>query len=172
MNGDGYADLLIGTFTYINNPGTVYMYSGNGSYGLSLAPQQRRADNTAPIANGGKSDSATSFRLTALGRSPFGRGMVKLEWEVKPLGTPFDGLGTQQSSTWVDSGAAGAAFNELVTGLSANTVYHWRVRVRYHPATTPFQQYSRWFTQPWNGWQEADFRTAAQTRLYLPLIMR
>jgi hypothetical protein len=28
----------------------------------------------------------------------------------------------------------------------------------YHPATTPFQQYSRWVTIPMNGWQEGDFR--------------
>ncbi len=45
-------------------------------------------------------------------------------------------------------------------GLSGNTVYHWRVRLHYSSATTPFQQYSRWVTMPWNGWQEADLRTA------------
>jgi FG-GAP repeat protein/VCBS repeat protein len=171
VNGDGYADLLIGEGSYINNLASVHVYPGNGNYGLSLAPQQRRADNSAPIAQGGRSDSESAFRIAALGRSPFGRGKVKLEWEVKPLGTPLDGTGTQQSSTWMDSGTAGAAFDELVTGLSANTVYHWRVRILYHPATTPFQQYSRWFTQPWNGWQEADFRTAL-LKLYFPLISR
>ncbi len=177
VNGDGYADIIVGAERFNNSTGRAYLYPGNGSYGLSLVPQQRRADDSAPIAHGGQSDSATSFRLAALGRSPFGRGKVKLEWEVKPLGTPFDGTGTQQSANWLDSGTAGAAFNELVTGLSANTLYHWRVRVRYHPASKPFQQYSRWFTQPWNGWQEADLRTAAgptppPIKLYLPFIAR
>jgi len=40
------------------------------------------------------------------------------------------------------------------------TGIRWRVRLRYHPATTPFQQFSRWLTMPWNGWNEQDLRTA------------
>jgi len=32
------------------------------------------------------------------------------------------------------------------------------VRTVYHPAGSPFQRYGRWFTRPWNGWQEADLR--------------
>jgi len=59
----------------------------------------------------------------------------------------------------MDTGTAGVELNELVTGLSSNTVYHWRLRLLYHPTTTPYQQYSRWLTMPWNGWQEADLRT-------------
>ena len=56
------------------------------------------------------------------------------------------------------------ALNELVSGLAGDTLYHWRVRLRYHPATTPFQQYSRWLTNPWNGWNEARLRTGAQPK--------
>lgn len=62
--------------------------------------------------------------------------------------------------------------NELVSSLATNTVYHWRVRLHYHPATTPFQQYSRWLTMPWNGWQEQDLRTGSTPVIYLPLILR
>ncbi len=32
------------------------------------------------------------------------------------------------------------------------------MRLLYHPAGTPYQQYSRWLTMPWNGWQEQDLR--------------
>ena len=32
-----------------------------------------------------------------------------LEWEGKPLGTPFDGSGTGISAAWIDTGTAGAA---------------------------------------------------------------
>jgi hypothetical protein len=38
---------------------------------------------------------------------------------------------------------------------------HWRVRLLYHPATTPFMPASRWFTAPLNGQQEADLRASA-----------
>src|SRR6185436_13982366 len=36
--------------------------------------------------------------------------------------------------------------------------YHWRVRLLYNAARTPLAQKSRWFTVPWDGWQETDLR--------------
>jgi YD repeat-containing protein len=95
-----------------------------------------------------------------LGRTPFGRGQVKLEWEVKPLGELFDGKDTGPSASWQDTGTAGVELSELVDGLARDTAYHWRVRLRYHPAGTPFQQASRWLTMPWNGWEEQDLSTS------------
>ncbi len=125
-----------------------------------MQPQQRRSDDSAPIAYLGKSDAIDSFRLVLLGRTPFGRGKVKLEWEVKPRGALFDGSGLQRSAAWVDTGTAGAQRDEVVAGLQQDTLYHWRVRLLYHPATTPFQPYSRWLTNPWNGWNEPRLRMA------------
>ncbi len=165
VNGDGYGDLVVGDTNYSSvqwRDGRAFAYYGNRG-GLSLRPQQRRSDDGAPIAYLGQSDQPDRFRLALLGRTPFGRGHVKLEWEVKPLGTLFDGTGLQRSAAWVDTGTAGAQLDELVNGLSADTLYHWRVRLLYHPATTPFQQYSRWLTVPWNGWNEARLRTGAAT---------
>ena len=37
------------------------------------------------------------------------------------------------------------------------------MRLHYHPATTPFQGYSRWLTVPWNGWAEQDLRIGPPT---------
>jgi hypothetical protein len=176
VNGDGYADVIVGAPNFSTSStgswteGRAYVYYGNGDGGLSLNPRQRSADDGAPVAHLGRSGSASSFHLALRGRTPFGRGKVKLEWEVKPLGTLFDGTGTRQSATWVDTGATGADLNELVSGLAFDTAYHWRVRLHYHPATTPFQQYSRWLTMPWNGWTEQDLRTGSPT--YLPLVLR
>jgi len=161
VNGDGYADILIGATGYDDtfaDEGRAFVYYGNGG-GLSVRPQQRRSDGSAPIAPLGRSN-APDFRLAALARTPFGRGRVKLEWEVKPLGTPFNGLGTQQSAAPIDTGTDGTGIDELVTGLGPG-VHHWRIRFRYGTAATPFAQSSRWFTVPWNGWQEADLRSGA-----------
>jgi hypothetical protein len=177
VNGDGYADVIVGAPSYDNgqtNEGMAFVYYGNGG-GTVLLPRQRRGDNTAPVAPGGKSARSDGFLLALLGRTPFGRGQVKLEWEVKPLGTLFDGKGTSASPSWVSTGTTGVAFNQLVTGLAPNTPYHWRVRVRYYPARSPFQQYSRWITVPWNGWNETDLRTggaAARRATWLPLVLR
>jgi len=35
------------------------------------------------------------------------------------------------------------------------------MRLLYHPASTPFQQHSRWLSSPWNGPEETDLRTPA-----------
>ena len=157
VNGDGYSDVIVGARYYDfghTDEGMVFLYFGNASRGVALAPQQRRADDLAPIAAGGRSRESGSFRLTALGRTPFGRGRVRLEWEVKPLGQPFDGTGTGQSA-WTDTGTAGAALNELVGGLDPGA-QHWRMRLLYDPATTPLAGAGRWFSVPWNGWEERD----------------
>jgi hypothetical protein len=136
---------------------------GNARRGVGLHPRQRRTDGGGPIARLGRSDSATSFRLALLGRTPFGRGKVKLQWEVKPVPVKFNGANVQGSASWMDTGVNGVDISELVPkpplSLMANRAYHWRVRLLYHPATTPFQHHSRWLTTPWNGWNEERLRT-------------
>ncbi len=164
VNGDGYADILVGAPQHDDgqtDEGRAFVYYGNGGRGLSLRPQQRRSTNAGPIAHLGASDSPDSFRVALLGRTPFGRGRVKLEWEVKPFGSSLNGLGTQTAVHASDSGVSGAPLSQKVSDLIEATPYHWRVRLRYDPATTPFAQRSRWLTVPWNGAQEADLRTAA-----------
>jgi hypothetical protein len=160
VNGDGYADVILGAIgnQFVWRQRAILHYGGRGA-GPSLRPQQRRADGAAPIAPLCTSGSESGFRLAALGRTPFGRGPVKLEWEVKPLGTPLDGSGIEASTSWGE-----ADIDEVVSGLTDNTLYHWRIRLRYHPAITPFQSYSRWLSVPGNGWQEADLRTDRMCR--------
>ena len=164
VDGDGYGDLIVGAPLYDygqTDEGRLYFYNGGGWFHyLSTTLQQRRADGSAPIDHLGASESSSGFRISLRGRSIFGRTRIHLEWEVKPLRTLFNGAGTQRSAAWIDTGAGGAAVSEPVTLLSPDTVYHWRARVRYDPAATPFQPAGPWFTPPWNGWQEADLRTS------------
>jgi hypothetical protein len=162
VNGDGYADLLVGEPGYGNGQaqeGIVRLHYGNEGLGLSVRPQQRRTTDVAPISPLCTSDAPDRFRLAALGHTPFGRGRVKLEWEVKPLGSPLNGIVTKGGVHWSDTGVTGVDLSELETGLIDEEMYHWRVRLLYDPVTTPYAQHSRWFTVPWNGWQEADLRT-------------
>jgi hypothetical protein len=164
VNGDGYADVIVGAYFYDNgqtDEGGAFLYYGNGGPGLSLNPRQQRTTEAGPIAHLGVSDSLDSFRLNLLGRTPFGRGRVRLEREVKPLGASFDGLGTDVGVATFDAGTAGVELSGLSPGLLDSTPYHWRVRLLYDPVTTPFAQHSRWLTMPWKGWQETMLRTAA-----------
>jgi len=162
VNGDGYGDILVGADLFDagqTDEGRVFLFYGNERRGVALKPQQRRADDTAPVGPLGYSSSPDQFRLAAAGRTPFGPGRLKLQWEVEQLGTSFDGAGLQSSAGWIASGASGAALNELVTGLTVDRVYHWRLRLRYEPASVPFAPGGRWLAVPSNGRQEADLRT-------------
>ncbi len=166
VNGDGYSDVIVGAPYFSNGQteeGGAFVYYGNGGDGFNLTPRQLQADGSATIPLLGISDSPDSFRIAISGYTPYGRGKVKLQWEVKPFGTVLSGSGYQESTTWYDTGTAGSEISELITGLNADTAYHWQVRLRYSQATTPLQQYSRWFSPVGNGLQEADLRTAEDT---------
>ncbi len=163
VNGDGYADVIVGAPNYDNgetDEGRAFVYYGNEGPGLSLLPRQRRTTAAGPIAHLGMSDGPESFRLNLRGRTPFGRGRVWLEQEVKPLGDSLNGINTKVGVHAHDTGVSGVALSEIETGLFDVTPYHWRVRLRYDPVTTPFAQRSRWLTMRWKGWQQAMLRTA------------
>jgi hypothetical protein len=162
VNGDGYADIIAGSPGYSREKageGGIFLFYGNGSPGLSLVPRQIRSDNTAPIAHRGKSDSQDGFRLSLLGRTPFGRSRVKGELEIKMLSQPFTGKDLYNTGIWRDSGIDGYPFNELLWDSAPSRIYHWRGRVEYQPGNIYGLVHSRWITIPWNGWNEADFRT-------------
>src|SRR5262249_32371019 len=133
----GYADVLVGASGHDAGAGAgadrgrVYLFYGNGG-GLDRNPRQVRTDGTTPIALLGKSDSETGFRLKARGLTPAGRDKVRLQWEVKPLGTPFDGtaIGTSSAQDTGAPGPSGSAttLNQQIGGLAEGNFYHWRAR--------------------------------------------
>ena len=68
VNGDGYADVIVGSRAYDNgelSEGRASLYFGNGGPGTALRPQQRRADDAGPIAPGGTSRTSGEVRLAA-----------------------------------------------------------------------------------------------------------
>ena len=70
INGDGYAEVIVGAYGYNSYQGRAYVYSGNESLGLSLEPQARRADDSAPIAYLGKSELGAASAWRRWGASP------------------------------------------------------------------------------------------------------
>ena len=163
INGDGYSDIIVGANLYDNgqtDEGQAYLYYGNSGRGTSLIPRQRRTSDTAPIAHLGASDSTSAFRLALLGLTPFRAwtGEAPVGGEATWPALQWGG-GTQTSTTSADTGVSGTTLSETVSGLSRGTPYHWRMRLRYASASTPFAQASRWLTMPWKGWQETMLRT-------------
>ena len=173
VNGDGYADVIVGAPNYNQaypDEGQAFLYYGNGGLGVSLRPRQQQQGG-APLAHLGLlEDELDSFRTSLRAGTPFGRGRIILECEAKPLGTSFTGSDTY---LWGDSQNAIPGDDKFLVphSLIFGTPYHWRVRWRYDPATTPWMPASRWLTVPWNGWNEMDLRTGG-SRIVLPLVLR
>ncbi|MFN7965291.1 MAG: integrin alpha [Acidobacteriota bacterium] len=143
VNGDGFADLLVGApdrTGSISKEGRASLFYGNGSDGIDGRTRQAITTGAAPIDVGGRSDSLTSFRLRMTGRSPAGRTRARLEWELKPFGQLFDGTGLTVGST-VDTGASGALLDELSAGMQEGKSYSWRARQLWRPPVFP---QSRW----------------------------
>ena len=171
VNGDGCADIIIGAPNFnLAHPdeGQAFLYYGNGGRGVALRPVQRQDDGSA-LARLGLLDTYDTFRARLLTKSPFGRGGLLFEIEVKPLGVLFDGSDTELWGGY-SYGAYGSDGWRNVSDLVPDVPYHWRMRWRYDPATTPWMPASRWMTAPWNGWTEVDFRTGG-SRVVLPLIV-
>ena len=165
INGDGFSDVIVGVPYYDAGQlteGTAIAIFGNERRGLDRVPRQARTDGSAPISILGVSDSPSAFRLQALGRTAGGRGRVRLQCEVKPFGTPFNGSALVVGDA-VDTGApaigtgSAVALSKLAGGLTPETLYRWRLRVL---SDSPFFPRSPWFSLAANGAGEADLRTA------------
>ncbi len=161
LDGDGFADVVVAAPQHDGgqaDEGRVSLHLGNDGGGLDRIPRQARVHDEAPIDLLGRSDSETSFRLRARGRSAAGRGKVRLEWEVKPLGTPFDGVGIVRGPS-ADSGepSAGGSVVELsaLVGGLAPGPHHWRLRVA---SDSPHFPHSPWMSPPYNNPTETDVR--------------
>jgi hypothetical protein len=157
LNGDGFGDVVLGAHRFDNptvDEGRAWVFlggaelnGGGGSGGLHPAPMALslfRADAATPLSPWGFTESADSVAVEAFARPPLGRSGVALEWEVKPLGTPFDGTGLGWSGAYSDSGTAGLPLAETISGLPEGSAQHLRVRLRYDPADGPAQRHSPW----------------------------
>ena len=164
INGDGFRDVVAGAPTWTAGQaaeGHAFAFLGNGNGGLDRIPQQR-GPSLQPLALLDKSQSETQFRVHARARSASGRTRVRLQWEVKPYGTPFDGTGLSTQLIPAQTQPPDPALGSFIdlglpaTGLDPGTWYHWRVRIL---AAEPRFPRTPWFTIAGNGGSERDLRT-------------
>ena len=89
------------------------------------SPAQLRADSASPVATGGAIPD-TAFVVRAAVTDPDAGDSVRLEVEIRPLGTPFTGVATDVGAL-AETGRTGYV---RVLGLADNTSYHWQIRTR------------------------------------------
>jgi hypothetical protein len=163
VNGDGYGDVIVGAPTYNegnSDEGAAFVYLGSGEDDLTARPRQMQSDTHAPIAPLGRSNSANQVHLQLIAQPPQAITSTTWQWQLAPLGIPFtataDGVISGTDAAWTDVLSTGVVLSRTVSGLTGGAVYRWRVRLIYWPGDSQ----SRWLYLPWNGPNEADFRTA------------
>jgi hypothetical protein len=185
VNGDGYADLIVGAHGTLGGGmrGAAYVYLGNGAGGRPVLARQVRGDgSTTPVEPWGRSLSPNTFEVHLNGTDPWGRGRVKLQVQACPPGVPFGHAScratTQAGWTDVTTAATGVTLVQTVTVPRGSTLYRWRARVLYaplhvtEPGITPPPNPAH---GPWRRLQgqavEADIRVDPY-RVRLPLVLR
>jgi len=89
----------------------------------AAAAAQFRSDGTTGISLGASTDQSTVV-LRGIVSDPDAADTLRLQVEVRPLGTTFSNLATATS----DRVANGSPAFVSVTGLANNTAYHWQYR--------------------------------------------
>ncbi|NMC00358.1 MAG: hypothetical protein GYA35_08785, partial [Thermoanaerobaculaceae bacterium] len=160
VNGDGYGDIVVGAY-YAPGDGTgmAFFYYGNGGAGVTVKPMQMRNDLTAPIPVGGNAYEQ-KLRLCLKLRSPIGKVWSKMEWQIAPWGSTFSPSVNpiQADTSWYYN----PVYRTVPITLDEDKQrYTWRVRIKYHPAKSPFIPFSPWFTLSSNGLYEADIKSTS-----------
>ncbi len=139
VNGDGYADVLVGAFNYDGgqtDEGAAHLFGGNGAGRPVLAGQLRVGLEAVNVQPWGRSHGPDAFQVRMTAVSPAGRDRVKVEVEACPAGAPFGAAACVAitSPTWTDVTASPAGTNLALTvpGLDAGA-YRWRARTLHAP---------------------------------------
>jgi len=156
VNGDGYSDVIVGSYNYTDGPnsseGRAFVYQGNDSTtnkhnNLRLY----NADLTTPINN--SNFVFAHFGAGLFAKSFLGRQKGKLVWETRLNFNPWSGtpitnstVFTAQQVSYTDMGLAGIELKNLVNKLTGASRYtKLRARIKYDPVTAiTGQVYSPW----------------------------
>ena len=145
MNGDGYADVIVGANYYASpnsggqsREGAAFVFLGNGA-GRPAKPTQQRLDglDTRPVQPWGGAPVAGGLRVSLLASHPDGTGRVNLEVQACPSGVPFEHASCVDATgaNWTNVSAASptASLTQEVAGLPLG-LHRWRARVLHAPA--------------------------------------
>ena len=87
VNGDGYADVVIGAYNISSSQGRSYLYLGNLGVARRGGLRLYNTDLSTPIS--AANHTTPLFGLGLVARSPFGRVKARLVWETVGNGLSF-----------------------------------------------------------------------------------
>ncbi len=178
VNGDGYADVIVGAWQYDAgemDEGAAFVFLGN-SQGRPVRAHQQRGDwSGRPVQAWGGSYSPTGFAVELTASHPAGTGRVKAEIQACPSGVAFGAVGctTVMTPIWVvvNGAAPEVVIADHFAGLTTGTLYRWRARILHAPRTGPVPLAPA--HGPWRRFQaqavEADVRVVPEPSFVVSL---
>lgn len=158
VNGDGFGDVIVGVTGYSNGQtleGFTAVYLGDQQRARQARTRQYRGDLITPVqTSNGTFQADCSWGIGQDVWSTMGRSRVKLVWEHKGHGPPFQGMPfsnwtgmSGEDATWTDTGLSGLELKRVLSINDGSTAHPaWRTRVRHHPATLlDGRVFGRWF---------------------------
>lgn len=158
VDGDGYGDVVVGAPEFVSGEareGRTMLFMGAQDKARSARTRQYRTDLTTPVqTSNGTFEANCSWGIGQEAWSALGRAQVKLVWEHKGHGPPFQGAPfngwtglSGQDGGWVNTGLLGLELKRMLTISDGSTAHPaWRVRVRHHPATMlDGRVFGRWY---------------------------
>lgn len=139
VNGDGYADILVGAPKYTNgeaNEGAAFLYLGNEGRGLPFRPRQLNAAGSQLIGPSGLASASSTnsdFVVRLFAKSSQGKTRAKLQVQVAPVGQALATGPVYTQSNYTATGLTGSDLSYTVGGLNLMQAYKWRARVLYDP---------------------------------------
>jgi hypothetical protein len=156
FDGDGLSDILVAAPGFRHDEavlGAAFVFTVPST--LARLPGQSSGGGPVPLL--GASTMEDAIDLSGGGNHPGGRGWIRLEWEIKPLGQPFDFAGIGRSAEVEVTEGRVIPFATEVTGLQPAIFYKWRVRTANDSLQAPR---APWISIPGNNVTETKFRTA------------
>jgi hypothetical protein len=139
VNGDGYADVIVGAAGYgngQNGEGAAFLYFGTAN-GRLVQAGQYRGGGASPVQPWGLTQQSDGFTVKLNATSPRGRERARLQLEACPNGAAFGSLLCDRytAASWTELGAnpQGSTLALSASGLTVDRLYHWRARVQYAP---------------------------------------
>ena len=126
---------------------TVLVVQANSPANTPATLEQFRSNGTTSIPTGGATNE-TSVVLKGVVSDPNAGNTVKLQVEVKPVGTPFTNVATAESALLASGSTAAVTVGSLVNGTS----YHWQARAEDNNGAA-----SPWVSFGGNAETAADF---------------
>ena len=134
VNGDGFADVIVGADAANSPIGKAYLYLGSLGGNREAIIRQTRGDGSEiSVQPWGSTYAADRFHASLQTVNPLGRGRARIQVQACPPSVSFGSSVCLDhiSNDWADMHDGSGTVGDMVSGLDESTLYRWRARATY-----------------------------------------